>query len=75
MEGHNDSNDGSRGGLARVKDYKDHRRQFHWKHKGVRQWKTARSADWVVGKVRRGKSKLGGVFEPEEKTMGIEIEV
>jgi hypothetical protein len=75
LEGHNDSDDGSRGPMAQFKDYKDHRKQLHRKNRGIMQWKVARSGDWAMDKVRHGKSKVGEIFEHQEKTTGIETEV
>jgi len=75
LNSHNESDDGSRGGRAQVKDYKDHRKQLHRKHRGIMQWKAARSADWMMGKVKRGTSKIGEAFEHTEKEQGVETEV
>jgi hypothetical protein len=75
LEGHNDSDDGSRGPMAQFKDYKDHRKQFHRKNRGIMQWKVARSGDWAMDKVRHGKSRVGEIFEHQEKTTGMETEV
>lgn len=75
MKGHNDSNDGSRGAIGQVRDYKDHHRQLHRQHRGIMQWRAARTADWALGKARRGKGKVEGVFEHSEKRNGVETEV
>ncbi|PMD44689.1 putative meiotically up-regulated gene protein [Hyaloscypha variabilis F] len=75
MQGHNDSDDGSRGAVGQIRDYKDHHRQLHRQHRGIMQWRAARSADWALGKVRRGKGKVEGVFEHSEKSNGVETEV
>lgn len=50
LMGSNASDDGSRGLFAQARDYKDHHRQLHRKHRGVMQWKAARTLDWAVGK-------------------------
>ena len=75
MKGHNDSNDGSRGAVGQLRDYKDHHRQLHRKHRGIMQWRAARTGDWAVGKARRGKGKIEGIFEHSEKGHGAETEV
>jgi hypothetical protein len=76
IDGHNDSNDGSRGARAQVRDYKDHHKQLHRKHRGIMQWKGARTLDWVAGKAKRAKGKIGDVFEHDEsKAGGVETEV
>ncbi|XMA15625.1 hypothetical protein WAI453_008416 [Rhynchosporium graminicola] len=73
--GENDSEDGERGARGQMSDYKAHHKQLHRKHRGIMQWKGARTADWALEKVRHGKSKVKGVFEHEEKGSGIETEV
>ncbi|TVY83722.1 Meiotically up-regulated protein [Lachnellula suecica] len=75
MQGHNDSDDGSRGPVGMMRDYKDHHRQLHRKHKGVMQWRGARTADWALSKVRHGKGRVESLFEHSEKTPGVETEV
>ncbi|KAH8773294.1 hypothetical protein BGZ57DRAFT_894525 [Hyaloscypha finlandica] len=75
MKGHNDSDDGSRGAVGQMRDYKDHHRQLHRQHRGVMQWRAARTADWALGKARRGKGKVDGIFEHSEKSNGVETEV
>ncbi|KAH8885012.1 hypothetical protein GQ53DRAFT_879311 [Thozetella sp. PMI_491] len=67
--------DGSRGPLAQVQDYKKHHKQLHRSHKGVMQWKTARTLDWMAGKANMSKGRLGDVFKHGEKEAGIETEV
>ncbi|KUJ11467.1 uncharacterized protein LY89DRAFT_624809 [Mollisia scopiformis] len=75
VTGHNDEDDGERGVVGQVRDYKDHRRQLHRRHRGVMQWRAARSGDWALGKVRRGVGRVEGVFEHGEKGEGVETEV
>ncbi|EXJ79281.1 hypothetical protein A1O3_08783 [Capronia epimyces CBS 606.96] len=77
VDGHNDPDNGARGVRASIRDYKDHHRQLHRKHRGVMQWKGARTLDWMAGKVKRGKGRIGEVFEhnDDNKTGGIETEV
>ncbi|KAH8797556.1 hypothetical protein F5882DRAFT_349505 [Hyaloscypha sp. PMI_1271] len=75
MTGHNDSDDGRRGAVGQMRDYKDHHRQLHRQHRGVMQWRAARTADWALGKARRGKGKVEGIFEHSEKSNGVETEV
>jgi len=75
VDGHNDPNDGSRGVLAQYRDYKDHHKQIHRKHRGVMQWKGARTMNWVADKAKRTKGRVEGVFEHKEKDSPIETEV
>ncbi|KAK4172841.1 hypothetical protein QBC36DRAFT_68578 [Triangularia setosa] len=67
--------DGKRGPISQLQDYKRHHKQLHRKHKGVMQWKAARSVDWMVDKVKDGKSKVQGLMDHSEKEQGIETEV
>ncbi|TVY93410.1 Meiotically up-regulated protein [Lachnellula willkommii] len=75
MNGHNNSDDGSRGAMGMIRDYKDHHRQLHRKHKGVMQWRGVRTADWALSKVRHAKGSVEGLFEHSEKKPGVETEV
>ncbi|KAJ9653101.1 hypothetical protein H2198_007676 [Neophaeococcomyces mojaviensis] len=72
---HDNQHDSSRGARAQVKDYKDHHKQMHRKHRGIMQWKSARTLDWAGGKAKRAKSRIGGLFEHGSKDQGIETEV
>lgn len=47
VTGHNDEDDGERGVVGQIRDYKDHHRQLHRKHRGVMQWRVARTGDWA----------------------------
>ncbi|KAK3934144.1 hypothetical protein QBC46DRAFT_414188 [Diplogelasinospora grovesii] len=71
-EGHDD---GSWGAIAQIQDYKKHHKQLHRQHRGVMQWRTARTLDWMAGKVKEGAGKVGELFEHGEKDQGIETEV
>lgn len=66
---------GSRGIRAQVADYKEHRKELHRKHRGIMQWRGVRTLDWMGGKVKRAKSRVGELFEHGEKDQGIEAEV
>lgn len=73
--GHNDSNDGSRGIKNQLRDYKDHHKQLHRKHRGIMQWRVAREADHLGGKLSRLKGKVENAFSHSENNTGIETEV
>ncbi|TVY44234.1 Meiotically up-regulated protein 190 protein [Lachnellula occidentalis] len=75
MDGHNHPDDGTRGAIGMMRDYKDHHRQLHRKHKGLMQWRGARTADWALSKVRHAKGSVEGLFEHSEKKPGVETEV
>ena len=69
-------NDGRRGPLDAVKDYKDKSKTLHRQHRGVMQWKAARTAEWMETKVTDdiGK-KVKGMFKRKGRSQGIETEV
>lgn len=73
--GHNDSEDGSRGLQGQMRDYKDHHKQLHRKHRGVMQWRAAREANHLGGKLTRLRGNISGIFHHDEKDNGIETEV
>ncbi|KAH9990468.1 hypothetical protein F4779DRAFT_610071 [Xylariaceae sp. FL0662B] len=51
--GHNNPDDGRRGLRDQLRDYKDHHRQFHRKHRGIMQWRAVREAEHLGGKLSR----------------------
>ncbi|KAI1499585.1 hypothetical protein F5X99DRAFT_389415 [Biscogniauxia marginata] len=74
--GHNDPDDGSRGLRGQLRDYKDHHKQLHRKHRGIMQWRAAREADHLGSKLSRLKGNISGIFHHGEKDeVGIETEV
>ena len=75
VAGHNDADDGKRGPMAQVRDYKDHHKQLHRKHRGIMQFKGARSLDWLAEKGKRAGGKAGDLFHHSEKEPDIETEV
>lgn len=73
--GDGSDDDGSRGPLAQIQDYKLHHKTLHRKHRGVMQWKAARTLDWMADRAKHGKGKVGEVFRHSDKDTGIETEV
>lgn len=73
--GHNDPDDGSRGVRNQLRDYKDHHRQLHRKHRGIMQFRPAREASHLGGKLSRLKGNISGIFHHDEKEAGVEREV
>ncbi|KIV94192.1 hypothetical protein PV10_01981 [Exophiala mesophila] len=75
-DGRNPSEDGERGVRGQIKDYKDHHRQLHRKHRGIMQWQGARTLDWMRGKVKRGTHGVKDIFEHDDdnKAGGLETE-
>ena len=71
------SDDHSRvGPIKAAKDYKNESKTLHRQHRGVMQWKLARTADWMHTKV---KDDMGGkvkkAFQRKGRDQGIETEV
>jgi hypothetical protein len=75
MKGDNDASDGERGPMGQLRDYSSHHKQLHRKHRGVMQWRAARTGAWAVDRARRLKGEVKGVFEHSEKQPGIETEI
>ncbi|KAK0748949.1 hypothetical protein B0T18DRAFT_322887 [Schizothecium vesticola] len=76
LEGKGGSDDdGKRGPVSQVQDYKRHHKQLHRKHRGVMQWKATRSLDWMATKVKNGAGRVGGLMRHEDKEQGVETEV
>lgn len=73
--GHNDDDDGSRGLRNSIRDYKDHHRQLHRKHRGIMQWRAAREVDHVAGKLSHLKGNVSHIFKHGDKDIGVETEV
>ncbi|KAJ1328884.1 C2 domain-containing protein [Microdochium nivale] len=73
--GHNDPDDGSRGMRGQARDYKDHHKQLHRKHRGIMQWRMTRQLDHIGGKASRLKGSVTGLFKHDQKEPGIETEV
>ncbi|KAI0159877.1 hypothetical protein GGR52DRAFT_166015 [Hypoxylon sp. FL1284] len=73
--GHNDPDDGTRGVRGELRDYEDHHKQLHRKHRGIMQWRAAREASHIGGKLGRLKGNISGIFHHDEKDPGVETEV
>ena len=73
--GHNDPEDGSRGLRNQLRDYKDHHKQLHRKHRGIMQWRAAREVDHLGSKLSDLKGNVSELFKHSEKGDGVETEV
>jgi len=70
------SEDGKRGTIDQLKDYKQHTRQLHRKNRGIMQWKGPRTLAWMKHVADRGTTKVTGLFHHHERHHGgIETEV
>jgi hypothetical protein len=74
VDGHNDSSDGARGPLSELRDYKDHRKQLHRRHRGLMQFKAIRAMDWLVTKAKHGEGHVADMVGHGEREPGIETE-
>ena len=63
---------GTRNPIQQVKDYKEHHKTLHRKHRGLMQWKAARTGDWFQSKVKDG---IGGRIKDTFKHSGREPDV
>lgn len=73
--GHNNEDDGSRGVWNSLRDYKDHHKELHRKHRGIMQWRAAREVNHVAGKLNDLKGNVSGLFHHGDKDVGAETEV
>ncbi|KAK4221675.1 hypothetical protein QBC38DRAFT_491622 [Podospora fimiseda] len=69
--------DGQRGMRSQIHDYNRDHKRFHRKHRGVMQWKAARTVDWMMDKARDGKGKISQKVKHhgEKDGNGVETEV
>ena len=69
------ADDGKRGPLAQIKDYKEHAGELHRQHRGLMQWKGARTAKWMKTKMQHGKEHVADGLKLNGKDAGVETEV
>ncbi|KAH7132032.1 meiotically up-regulated gene 190 protein [Dendryphion nanum] len=68
--------DGKRGPVDQLREYKQHSKQLHRRNRGVMQWKAPRTAAWIKHVAEKGQTKVAGVFKHSERGgPGIETEV
>lgn len=73
---HSDNEDHKGGGpLEQIKDYKVHSQQLHRRHRGLMQWKVARTGKYLKTKMEHGKDHVVDKFRHHERDPGIETEV
>ncbi|KAJ9606392.1 hypothetical protein H2200_009353 [Cladophialophora chaetospira] len=79
VNGHNDPDNGERGLRAQIRDYKDHHKQLHRKHKGVMQFRGARTMNWMAKKIKGveglGERVMGRDKDGDKAGGGVETEV
>ncbi|KAI9700546.1 MAG: hypothetical protein M1820_006700 [Bogoriella megaspora] len=67
--------DGKRGPIGELKDYKNHRHQLHRRNRGLMQWKGPRTLEWMVNRGERTFNRAQGLFEHKGRESGVETEV
>ncbi|KAK4161313.1 hypothetical protein QBC43DRAFT_323828 [Cladorrhinum sp. PSN259] len=72
-----DDDDGERGMRSQIHDYKRDHKRLHRKHRGVMQWKAARTVDWMMDKARDGRGKVSQklTHHGDKDGQGVETEV
>ena len=68
-------NDGKGGPLKQIKNYQMHSDELHRKHRGLMQWKGARTAEYLKTKAEHGKNHLMDSFQHSSREPDIETEV
>src|SRR5271154_2268449 len=67
---YNGSIDDERYPGRQVKDYTSHSKRLHRRHRGIMQWKGARTLDWMMTKAQHGKGKATGFFQRGNRDPG-----
>lgn len=65
----------SSGPISDIKDYKQNSKQLHRRHRGLMQWKVARTGDYLKTKMEHGKNHVMDNFKHHDREPGIETEV
>ena len=67
--------DGKGGPIKQLQNYKSHSNQLHRDHRGLMQWKGARTADFLKTELEHSKDHIVNKFKHHERDPGIETEV
>ncbi|THX44604.1 hypothetical protein D6D10_00232 [Aureobasidium pullulans] len=65
---------GSRNVVDSYHEYREHSKQINRRHRGVMQFKSARTMWWMKHKAEHLQDKVQGIFEHHERATGIESE-
>jgi hypothetical protein len=65
---------GNRNVIDSYQEYREHSKQINRRHRGVMQFKSARTMWWMKHKAEHLQDRIAGVFEHHERTTGIESE-
>ena len=63
------------GPIQDIKDYQKHSKQLHRRHRGLMQWKVARTGNYLKTKIEHGKDHMLDGFKHHDRDPGIETEV
>ena len=63
------------GPLEDIRNYKKHSKQLHRRHRGLMQWKVARTGNYLKTKIEHGRDHVLDSFNHHERDPGIETEV
>ncbi|KAF2710409.1 hypothetical protein K504DRAFT_377218 [Pleomassaria siparia CBS 279.74] len=67
---------GKRGTIDEIRDYKQHSKQLNRKNRGAMQWKGPRTLKWMKHVTQRAENKVEGLFKHGDRSSGgIETEV
>ncbi|KAL9629298.1 MAG: hypothetical protein Q9204_005351 [Flavoplaca sp. TL-2023a] len=61
--------------LKEFREYSEHSDQLHRHHRGLMQWKGARTAKWMKTRIEDGKDKIANSLKHQDRNPGIETEV
>ncbi|KAL8997853.1 MAG: hypothetical protein Q9169_002935 [Polycauliona sp. 2 TL-2023] len=61
--------------LRELQDYNEHSDQLHRHHRGLMQWKGARTAEWMKTRIEDGKHKIANSLKHHDRNPGMETEV
>jgi hypothetical protein len=65
---------GSRNVVDSYQEYREHSKQINRRHRGVMQFKSARTMWWMKHKAEHLQDRISGIFEHHERETGIESE-
>jgi hypothetical protein len=69
-----ESENGKRNVLDSYQEYREHGQQIHRRHRGVMQYKSARTLWWAKHRIEHLQDRISGVWEHHERVGGIETE-
>jgi hypothetical protein len=71
---HERNTNGNRNVIDSYQEYREHSKQINRRHRGVMQFKSARTMWWMKHKAEHLQDRISGIFEHHERETGIESE-